>query len=109
MAVYDRGAMPSREGMAPRALLQRCCSTLAILAAIWPYQYIQSGRSTVVCEVIMCKVYWSPTLGEELLCECESGNPVDPYAVTIVKDAAVVGHVAKKNSARVLSFFTTTA
>ena len=45
------------------------------------------------------KVFWSPTLGEELSCERESGNPVDSYAVAIVKDAAVVEHVPKKISA----------
>ena len=46
------------------------------------------------------KTFWSPTLGEELLCERESGNLADPYAVAVLKDAVtVIGHVPKKISA----------
>ena len=40
-----------------------------------------------------------PTLGEELLCERESGNLTDPYAVAVLNDTVTVGHVPQKISA----------
>ena len=35
------------------------------------------------------KTFWSPTLGEKLLCERESGNPTDPYAVAVLNDTTL--------------------
>ena len=45
------------------------------------------------------KTFWSPTLGEELLCEHESGNPTDPYAVAVLNNTVTVRHVPRKISA----------
>ena len=46
------------------------------------------------------KGFWSSNLGEELQCERESGNPTDPYAVAVKKDAVtVIGPVPRKISA----------
>ena len=47
------------------------------------------------------KTFWSPTIGEELLCQSEEGNSKDPYAVALVEKTkgAVVGHVPRKISA----------
>ena len=42
---------------------------------------------------------WTPFVGETLVCEQESGNPNDPYAVAIKKGSEVVGHVPRKSSA----------
>ena len=42
---------------------------------------------------------WTPSVGEILICERESGNPSDLYAVAIKKGMEVVGHVPRKMSA----------
>ena len=47
---------------------------------------------------------WTPTIGEMLLLKVEPTNPYDDFAVSIVKDGAVVGHVPKYVS-RVICFF----
>ena len=36
---------------------------------------------------------WTPTIGEMLLLKVEPTNPYDDFAVSIVKDGAVAGHV----------------
>ena len=41
---------------------------------------------------------WTPFVGETLACEQGSGNPNDPYVVTIKKGSKVVGHVPRKSS-----------
>ena len=45
------------------------------------------------------KDIWSPHVGETLLCQPEFGNIVDPYAVSIVTEDTVVGHVPRRISA----------
>ena len=48
------------------------------------------------------KAFWTPTIGETLCCEKESGNAADPYAVAVVlssEKATTVGHVQRKISA----------
>ena len=48
------------------------------------------------------KDFWTPTIGETLCCEKESGNAADPYAVAVVlssEKATTVGHVPRKISA----------
>ena len=42
---------------------------------------------------------WSPTIGEQLVCKRQSGNPQDVYAVAVMRGATVVGHVPRKISA----------
>ena len=42
---------------------------------------------------------WAPSVGEILICERESGNPSDSYAVAIKKGGEIVGHVPRKASA----------
>ena len=39
------------------------------------------------------KEIWTAIVGEKRNCECEFGNLHDPYAVAIMKDSQVVGHV----------------
>ena len=46
---------------------------------------------------------WNPVLGETLLCEQEFGNIHDPYAVAVVRDKTIIGHVPRKISS--LCFF----
>ena len=41
---------------------------------------------------------------EELSCERETGNRVDAFAVAVMKDGTVVGHVPKKISSVLISF-----
>ena len=41
---------------------------------------------------------WDPVIDEVLTCVQEDGNPHDRYAVTVHKDAGVIGHVARKIS-----------
>lgn len=44
------------------------------------------------------KDIWAAVLGEELLCQRETGNRVDTFAVAVIRDGTVVGHVPKKIS-----------
>ena len=41
---------------------------------------------------------WEPFINEELPCEREEGNERDEYAVSIIYDGNIVGHVALENS-----------
>ena len=41
---------------------------------------------------------WAASLGEELPCQREDGNHYDPYAVGVVKDGTIVGHLPRKIS-----------
>ena len=45
------------------------------------------------------KNIWTPYIGEYLNCEKEANNPEDPYAVAMMKDQLVVGHIPRKISA----------
>ena len=47
----------------------------------------------------VCSDVWTPSVGEILICERESGNFSDSYAVAIKKGGEVVGHVSRKVSA----------
>ena len=42
---------------------------------------------------------WNPVVGDQLPCTRETSNRHDPFAVAVVKDDAVVGHVPRKLSA----------
>jgi hypothetical protein len=44
------------------------------------------------------KKIWTPTIGEELLCQREPTNMTDRYAVSITKGSTVVGHLPNKIS-----------
>ena len=44
------------------------------------------------------KDIWAAVYSEELPCEREAGNRVDAFAVAVMKDGTVVGHIAKKIS-----------
>ena len=44
------------------------------------------------------KDIWEAVLDEELPCQKELGNLVDPFAVAVIRDGVVVGHVPKKIS-----------
>ena len=45
----------------------------------------------------------SPIIGEILYCSQEHGNSEDPYAVSVIKDGGIVGHVPREVSRIVLS------
>ena len=42
------------------------------------------------------KDVWAASLGEELPCQRESGNHADAYAVAVLKDGTIVGHLPRK-------------
>ena len=42
------------------------------------------------------KTHWRPEINEELRCEVERGNSFDRYAVAVMKDRGVVGHVPRE-------------
>ena len=44
------------------------------------------------------KDIWAAVYGEELRCEREAGNQVDAFAVAVMKDGTVVGHILKEIS-----------
>ena len=50
------------------------------------------------------KDIWTAMIGEDLLCEREPFNVVDRYAVAVLKDDTIVGHIPKKIS-RIRSLF----
>ena len=50
------------------------------------------------------KDVWVAVIGEDLSCEREPLNHVDRYAVAVLKDDTVVGHIPKKIS-RICSLF----
>ncbi len=44
------------------------------------------------------KDIWTAVVGEELPCQRErAGNPPDPFAVAVLKDEAIVGHVCDRS------------
>ena len=47
---------------------------------------------------------WAAAVGEELICEREPTNDKDRYAVAVLKDGSIVGHLPKRIS-RVCSLF----
>ena len=59
---------------------------------------------TVVRSYHIYKDIWEAELQEELECQREAGNPSDHYAVAVVKDAVIVGHLPRQ-LARVSSLF----
>ena len=48
------------------------------------------------------KDIWAAVYGEKLLCEREAGNWVDAFAMAVIKDGTVVGHIPKKISSILL-------
>ena len=47
---------------------------------------------------------WSATIGEKLVCKRQISNVIDRYAVSVVKDDVIVGHLPKKIS-KICSLF----
>ena len=41
---------------------------------------------------------WSATVGEELVCQRETGNIRDAFAVSVIRASEVVGHIPRKIS-----------
>ena len=44
------------------------------------------------------KATWSASVGEILFCQREERNVEDPFAVSIVRNGVIVGHVPRKIS-----------
>ena len=51
------------------------------------------------------KDIWAAVHCEELSCERETGNRIDAFAVAVMKDGMVVGHIPKKISSVLISFW----
>ena len=47
---------------------------------------------------------WLAAIREQLTCTLETGNPTDRYAVAVLKDSAIIGHLPK-NISRICSLF----
>lgn len=47
----------------------------------------------------MYRAVWNPSIGDNFSCEREEGNSEDPYAVAVMYNAGVVGHVPRVISA----------
>ena len=50
------------------------------------------------------KAIWEIAVGEELECRWVRGNRVDRYAVAVVKDETVVGHVPRRKISRMCNW-----
>ena len=44
------------------------------------------------------KEEWEAAVGEELKCEREKNNAKDPYAVAVVRENVIAGHLPRKTS-----------
>lgn len=44
------------------------------------------------------KDVWTPVIGEELMCQRELGNLRDPFAVSVLNESTIIGHVPRKIS-----------
>lgn len=69
---------------------------------------IDRSSSTVEAMIRGYHVYrnvWSSVLDEELPCQRETGNISDPFAVSVLKDGVIVGHVPRKISSICLLFY----
>ena len=50
-------------------------------------------RSRCVCvHHVHCSIWYSPT-GKELLCDSEPTDEQDEYAIAVIKDETVIGHL----------------
>ena len=49
------------------------------------------------------KDIWAAVVGEELPCKREGGNKVDLFAVTVLRDETIVGHVAEEGLSYLLT------
>ena len=47
---------------------------------------------------------WNASIGEQLLCRREPDNPSDRYAVAVIKDGTIIGHLSRKIS-KIASLF----
>ena len=59
---------------------------------------MDSGEREVPCYVRGYHVYqaiWVAAVGEELACEREPTNISDRYAVAVVKDGIIIGHLPR--------------
>ena len=59
---------------------------------------------SVVRDHHVYKAIWMPEIGEILECKQERDNPEDLYAVSVIKEDTIVGHVPRENS-RVVWYF----
>ena len=55
-------------------------------------------KATCVRGYHVYNAVWEAVVGDELECRRETSNRVDRYAVVVVKDDTVVGHVPQKIS-----------
>ena len=60
---------------------------------------IQYSVSSMVRGYHVYKDVWDAVVGDELQCIRETSNRHDPFAVAVVKNMIVVGHVPRKLSA----------
>ena len=67
-------------------------------------QQLPACRSGRVRGYNVYKDVWAAVIGEELVCQRERGNSCDHYAVAVIKEDVVVGHLPQKIS-RVSSLF----
>ena len=54
------------------------------------------STDSCICGHHVYKNIWSPTAAEKLACAREDSNTRDPYAVAVMQDSTVVGHVPRK-------------
>ena len=57
-----------------------------------------------MCGYHVYKDIWTAMIGEDLLCERKPFNDVDRYAIAVLKDDTIVGHIPK-NISRICSLF----
>ncbi len=84
-------------------IINRAKYSRHVFTSLEPVEYEESKDSCVRGYHIYQEI-WHPVVGEELECIREVTNVVDRYAVAVIKNAQVVGHLPKKIS-RICTLF----
>ena len=56
------------------------------------------GKESCVRGYRIYQEQWEATIGEELECQRERGNAADAYAVSVIKEGVIIGHLPRRIS-----------
>ena len=62
------------------------------------------GKESCVRGYHIYQEQWEAAIGEELECQRERGNAADAYAVSVIKEGVIIGHLPRRIS-RVCTLF----
>ena len=59
---------------------------------------VHHEMDNVVCGYYVYKLVWLLIIGEQLIPEKELASPHNEFAVTMIKDSQIMGHILKNSS-----------